>query len=149
MPLNYDISDIAMYKDNFDEAYTEYKQFGDTYKDVKPRLKGLIFAGGMVALGSITYKNVSEWYVRLKLCEEMYSTFLTSEYVEEEDTYKDKPVEAKELVKYIGLHTNHSTLTRNQWIKNVIRNQRVNLTATQMQYRLKKLEEQFEKEVFA
>jgi hypothetical protein len=149
MPLNYDISDIAMYKDNFDEAYTEYKQFGDTYKDVKPRLKGLIFAGGMVALGSITYKNVSEWYVRLKLCEEMYSTFLTSEYVEEEDTYKDKPVEAKELVKYIGLHTNHSTLTRNQWIKNVIRNQRVDLTATQMQYRLKKLEEQFEKEVFA
>jgi len=149
MPLNYDISDIAMYKDNFDEAYTEYKQFGDTYKDVKPRLKGLIFAGGMVALGSITYKNVSEWYVRLKLCEEMYNTFLTSEYVEEEDTYKDKPVEAKELVKYIGLHTNHSTLTRNQWIKNVIRNQRVDLTATQMQYRLKKLEEQFEKEVFA
>jgi hypothetical protein len=149
MPLNYDISDIAMYKDNFDEAYTEYKQFGDTYKDVKPRLKGLIFAGGMVALGSITYKNVSEWYVRLKLCEEMYSTFLTSEYVEEEDTYKDKPVEAKEIVKYIGLHTNHSTLTRNQWIKNVIRNQRVDLTATQMQYRLKKLEEQFEKEVFA
>ena len=149
MPLNYDISDIAMYKDNFDEAYTEYKQFGDTHKDVKPRLKGLIFSGGMVALGSITYKNVSEWYVRLKLCEEMYSTFLTSEYVEEEDTYKDKPVEAKELVKYIGLHTNHSTLTRNQWIKNVIRNQRVDLTATQMQYRLKKLEEQFEKEVFA
>jgi hypothetical protein len=149
MPLNYDISDIAMYKDNFDEAYTEYKQFGDTYKDVKPRLKGLIFAGGMVALGSITYKNVSEWYARLKLCEEMYNTFLTSEYVEEEDTYKDKPVEAKELVKYIGLHTNHSTLTRNQWIKNVIRNQRVDLTATQMQYRLKKLEEQFEKEVFA
>jgi hypothetical protein len=149
MPLNYDISDIAMYKDNFDEAYTEYTQFGDTYKDVKPRLKGLIFAGGMVALGSITYKNVSEWYVRLKLCEEMYNTFLTSEYVEEEDTYKDKPVEAKEIVKYIGLHTNHSTLTRNQWIKNVIRNQRVNLTATQMQYRLKKLEEQFEKEVFA
>jgi hypothetical protein len=149
MPLNYDISDIAMYKDNFDEAYTEYTQFGDTYKDVKPRLKGLIFAGGMVALGSITYKNVSEWYVRLKLCEEMYSTFLTSEYVEEEDTYKDKPVEAKEIVKYIGLHTNHSTLTRNQWIKNVIRNQTVKLTATQMQYRLKKLDEQFEKEVFA
>lgn len=149
MPLNYDISDIAMYKDNFDEAYTEYKQFGDTYKDVKPFLKGLIFAGGMVALGSINYKNVSEWYARLKLCEEMYNTFLTSEYVEEEDTYKDKPVEAKELVKYIGLHTNHSTLTRNQWIKNVIRNQRVDLTATQMQYRLKKLEEQFLKEVFA
>ena len=148
MPLNYDISDIAMYKDNFDEAYTEYTQFGDTYKDVKPRLKGLIFAGGMVALGSITYKNVSEWYVRLKLCEEMYNTFLTSEYVEEEDTYKDKPVEAKEIVKYIGLHTNHSTLTRNQWIKNVIRNQTVKLTATQMQYRLKKLEEEFQKEVF-
>ena len=149
MPLNYDISDIAMYKNNYDEAYTEYKQFGDTYKDVKPFLKGLIFAGGMVALGSITYKNVSEWYARLKLCEEMYSTHLTIEYVEEEDTFKDKPLDAKELVKYIGLHTNHSTLTRGQWTKNVKRNQQVNLTITQMQYRLKKLEEQFEKEVSA
>jgi hypothetical protein len=149
MPLNYDISDIAMYKDNFDEAYTEYKQFGDTYKDVKPFLKGLIFAGGMVGLGSINYKNVSEWYARLKLCEEMYSTYLTTEYVEEEDTYKDKPVEAKVLVKYIGLHTNHSNISRGQWIKNVKRNQNVSLTHAQMQYRLKKLEEQFEKEVFA
>jgi hypothetical protein len=79
----------------------------------------------------------------------MYNTFLTSEYVEEEDTYKDKPVEAKELVKYIGLHTNHSTITRGQWVKNVKRNQNVSLTHAQMQYRLKKLEEQFEKEVFA
>jgi hypothetical protein len=149
MPLNYDISDIAMYKDNFDEAYTEYQQFGDTYKDVKPFLKGLIFAGGMVALGSITYKNVGEWYARLKLCEEMYKTFLTTQYDEEVESYVDKPLEAKELVKYIGLHTNHSTITRGQWVKNVKRNQNVSLTHAQMQYRLKKLEEQFEKEVFA
>ena len=79
----------------------------------------------------------------------MYSAYLTTEYVEEEDTYKEKPLDAKELVKYIGLHTNHSTITRGQWIKNVQRNQKVKFTATQMQYRLKKLEEQFEKEVFA
>lgn len=147
MPLNYDISDIAMYKDNFDEAYTEYTQFGDTYKDVKPFLKGLIFAGGMVGLGSINYKNVSEWYARLKMCEEMYHTYLTTEYVEEEDTYKDKPLDAKELVKYIGLHTNHSTITRGVWVKNVKRYQNVTLSHSQIQYRLKKLEEQFEKEV--
>jgi hypothetical protein len=149
MPLNYDISDIAMYKDNYDEAYVEYSDLGYKYKDVKPFLKGLIFAGGMVALGSINYKNVSEWYARLKLCEEMYSTYLTRELTEDGMDYKDKPLEAKELVKYIGLHTNHSTITRGQWIKNVKRNQTVSLTATQMQYRLKKLEEQFEKEVFA
>jgi len=147
MPLNYDISDIAMYKDNFDEAYTEYTQFGDTYKDVKPFLKGLIFAGGMIGLGSITYRNVSEWYARLKMCEEMYHTYLTTEYVEEEDTYKNKPLDAKDLVKYIGLHTNHSNLTRGVWVKNVKRYQNVNLSHSQIQYRLKKLEEQFEKEV--
>lgn len=147
MPLNYDISSIAMYKDNFDEAYTEYTQFGDTYKDVKPFLKSLIFSGGMVVLGSITYKNVSEWYARLKLCEEMYSTFLTMEYDEEEKDYKNKPLHAKELVKYIGLHTNHSTITRGQWVKNVKRNQTVSLTHSQMQYRLTKLEAQFEREV--
>ncbi len=149
MPLNYDISDIAMYKDNYDEAYVEYTDLGYAYKDVKPFLKALIFAGGMVALGSITYKNVSEWYARLKLCEEMYSTTLTRELTEDGMDYKDKPLDAKELVKYIGLHTNHSTITRGQWVKNVKRNQNVNLTIAQMQYRLKKLEEQFEKEVFA
>jgi len=148
MPLNYDISDIAMYKNNFDEAYTEYTQFGDTYKDVKPRLKGLIFAGGMVALGSITYKNVSEWYARLKLCEEMYKTYLISRYDEDQKEYVDVPLEAKELAKYIGLSTNHSTVTRSQWTKNVKRNQSVDLTTTQMIARLKKLEEKFEREVF-
>ena len=58
MPLSYDITKIAMYKDNYDEAYQEYNQLGSTYTDVKPFLKGLIFAGGMVALSSITFKNV-------------------------------------------------------------------------------------------
>jgi hypothetical protein len=79
----------------------------------------------------------------------MYKTFLTTQYDEEVESYVDKPLEAKELVKYIGLHTNHSTITRGQWVKNVKRNQNVSLTHAQMQYRLKKLEEQFEKEVFA
>ena len=83
MTLNYDITKIAMYKDNYDEAYQEYTQFGETYSDVKPFLKGLIFSGGMVALSSITFKNVGEWYARLKLCEEMYSAYLTSKYDED------------------------------------------------------------------
>ena len=147
MPLNYDITRIAMYKDNYDEAYQEYKQLGSTYTDVKPFLKGLIFSGGMVALSNITYKNVSEWYARLKLCEEMYHTYLTTEYVEAEDTWKDKPLDAKELIKYIGLSTNHSTRTRSEWTKNIKRNQNVDRTTTQMIARLKKLEEQFEREV--
>ena len=148
MTLNYDITKIAMYKDNYDEAYQEYTQFGETYSDVKPFLKGLIFSGGMVALSSITFKNVGEWYARLKLCEEMYSTYLTSRYDEDEKKYVDIPLEAKEIAKYIGLSTNHSTVTRSQWTKNVKRNQTVDLTTTQMIARLKKLEEKFEREVF-
>jgi hypothetical protein len=147
MPLNYDITKIAMYKDKYDDAYQEYQQFGETYKDVKPFLKGLIFAGGMVALGSITFKNVSEWYARLKLCEEMYHTYIVSRYDEDKEDYVNIPLEAKELVKYIGLSTNHSTITRGQWVKNVKRNQTVDLTTSQMQYRLIKLEKQFEDEV--
>jgi hypothetical protein len=147
MPLNYDITKIAMYKDNYDDAYQEYQQFGDTYKDVKPFLKGLIFSGGMVALGSINYKNVSEWYARLKLCEEIYKTYLISRYDEDKENYVDVPLEAKELAKYIGLITNHSTITRGQWVKNVKRNHTIDLTTSQMNYRLKKLEEEFEKEV--
>lgn len=148
MTLNYDITKIAMYKDNYDEAYQEYKQFGETYTDVKPFLKGLIFSGGMVALGSITFKNVGEWYARLKLCEEMYSAYLTSKFDEDQDKWVNVPLEAKEIVKYIGLKTNHSTVTRSQWTKNVKRNQTVDITTTQMIARLKKLEEKFETEVF-
>jgi hypothetical protein len=148
MPLSYDITKIAMYKDNYDEAYQDYTQFGETYSDVKPFLKGLIFSGGMVALSSITFKNVVEWYARLKLCEEMYSTYIISKYDEDEGKYINVPLEAKELVKYIGLKTNHSTVTRAQWTKNVKRNQTVDLTTTQMLARLKKLEEKFEREVF-
>ncbi|CAB4135698.1 hypothetical protein UFOVP573_26 [uncultured Caudovirales phage] len=148
MTLNYDITKIAMYKDNYDEAYQEYTQFGSTYRDVKPFLKGLIFSGGMVALSSITFKNVGEWYARLKLCEEMYKTYLISKYDEDQKEYVDVPLEAKELAKYIGLSTNHSTATRSQWTKNVKRNQSVDLTTTQMIARLKKLEEKFEREVF-
>jgi hypothetical protein len=148
MTLNYDITKIAMYKDNYDEAYQEYTQLGSTYTDVKPFLKGLIFSGGMVALSSITFKNVGEWYARLKLCEEMYRTYLTSKYDEDKKEWVDVPLEAKELAKYIGLSTNHSTVTRSQWTKNVKRNQSVDLTTTQMIARLKKLEEKFEREVF-
>ena len=148
MTLNYDITKIAMYKDNYDEAYQEYTQFGSVYTDVKPFLKGLIFSGGMVALSSITFKNVGEWYARLKLCEEMYKTYLTSKYDEDKKEWVDVPLEAKELAKYIGLSTNHSTVTRSQWTKNVKRNQSVDLTTTQMIARLKKLEEKFEREVF-
>ena len=148
MTLNYDITRIAMYKDNYDEAYQEYKQLGSTYTDVKPFLKGLIFSGGMVALSSITFKNVGEWYARLKLCEEMYSAYLTSKYDEDKKEWVNVPLEAKELAKHIGLSTNHSTVTRSQWTKNVKRNQTVDLTTTQMIARLKKLEEKFEREVF-
>ena len=84
----------------------------------------------------------------MKLCEEIYSAYLTSEYVEETDNYESKPLEAKELIKYIGLITNHSSITRSQWIKNVKRNMTIDLTASQMEYRLKKLEEEFQREVF-
>ena len=148
MTLNYDITKIAMYKDNYDEAYQEYTQFGSTYRDVKPFLKSLIFSGGMVALSSITFKNVGEWYARLKLCEEMYSAYLTSKYDEDKKEWVNVPLEAKELAKHIGLATNNSTVVRNKWVQNVKRNQTVDLTTTQMIARLKKLEEKFEREVF-
>lgn len=148
MTLDFNITKIAMYKDNYDEAYQEYSQFGQVYTDVKPFLKSLIFSGGMVALGSITFKNVGEWYARLKLCEEMYHTYLTSKFDEDQNEWVDVPLEAKEIVKYIGLSTNCTTIVRNKWVQNVKRNQTVDLTTTQMIARLKKLEEKFEREVF-
>ena len=119
MSLNYNLERIAQFKDNFDLAYQEYKGMDGTYTDVKRDLKQLIFASMMISLNYITYKNVAEWYARFKICEELYGISFLVHFTDDDLEYiKLTPSALKE---YIGLGTNHSTLTRKEWVDNVLR----------------------------
>lgn len=151
MPLTYDLSDIKMFKGtDFESAYVEINDgFGNTVRDLDPYIKSLVFSGGMVGLGRITISNVDEWYARLKLCEEVYNSFLIRRYSDEREEFVDEPLDPKMLIKYIGLSTNHSQLTRSEWLKNMKRYHKdVIFTQSQLTQKVKNYINEFKEMVY-
>jgi hypothetical protein len=147
MTLNYNIGSIKMYKDNIESAYQEYTNFGDVYTDVKPYLKTLIFSSMMISLNSITSTNVSQWYSRLVLCEEIYKMNVFEKWVDN-DIVKIE-IDPKELIKNIGLSTNSTNRSNAEWIKVVLQNHKdIEYTSAQLSKKLKKLETDFFEAVF-
>ena len=147
MSLNYDLSKISQFKDNFDLAYQEYKGMDGTYTDVKRDLKQLIFSSMMISLNSITYKNVSEWYARLLVCEEVYSMNVFETW--EGNELVKIPVEPKLLTQYLGLATNSTNRSRSEWVKTMIKNNKdIKYTPTTLTSKLRKLEVEFQEKVF-
>ena len=147
MSLNYDLSKITQFKNNFDLAYQEYKGMDGTYTDVKRDLKQLIFTSMMISLNYITYKNVAEWYARLLVCEEIYIMNVFEKW-EGNDLIK-VPVEPKDLVQYIGLSTNSTNRSRSEWVKIMLQNNKnTKYNISTLTSKLRKLEVQFEEKVF-
>ena len=147
MSLNYNLSRISMFKDNFDLAYQEYQGIGGPYTDVKRDLKQLIFASMMVSLNEITYKNVAEWYARLTVCEELNEVNVFERW-EGNELIKD-PIEPKELVKYLGLAVNATNRSRSEWVKVMIKNNKDGkYTTTTLTSKLRKLEVEFQERIF-
>ena len=147
MSLNYDLSKIEQFKNNFDLAYQEYKGMDGTYTDVKRDLKQLIFSSMMISLNSITYKNVSEWYARLLVCEEVYSMNVFETW--EGNELVKIPVEPKLLTQYLGLATNSTNRSRSEWVKVMIKNNKdIKYTTTTLTSKLRKLEVEFQEKVF-
>ena len=147
MSLNYDLSKILQFKDNFDLAYQEYKGMDGTYTDVKRDLKQLIFSSMMISLNSITYKNVSEWYARLLVCEEVYSMNVFETW--EGNELVKIPVEPKLLTQYLGLATNSTNRSRSEFVKTMIKNNKdIKYTPTTLTSKLRKLEVEFQEKVF-
>ena len=147
MSLNYDLSKIEQFKDNFDLAYQEYNGMDGTYSDVKRDLKQLIFASMMISLNSITYKNVAEWYSRLLVCEEIYIMNVFEKW-EGNDLIK-VPIEPKSLTQYLGLATNSTNRSRSEWVKIMLQNNKnTKYDAKTLTSKLRKLEFQFEQKVF-
>lgn len=147
MSLNYDLSKISQFKDNFDLAYQEYKGMDGTYTDVKRDLKQLIFSSMMISLNSITYKNVSEWYARLLVCEEVYNMNVFETW--EGNELVKIPVEPKLLTQYLGLATNSTNRSRSEFVKTMIKNNKdIKYTTTTLTSKLRKLEVEFQEKVF-
>ena len=147
MSLNYNLGKITQFKDNFDLAYQEYNGIGGTYTDVKADLKQLIFASMMISLNEITYKNVSEWYARLIVAEEMNNLNIWEKW--EGNELVKVPVEPKLLTQYIGLSTNSTVRSRSEWVKVMLRNNKdTKYNVTTLTYKLRKLEAQFEEKVY-
>lgn len=119
MPLTWDASRIEKFKDNTDAIWIEHDRGDGKEYECEPKLKALIFAGGVVGYSSIKYSNVAEWYARFKICEELYGISFLVQFTDDGLEYiKLTPSALKE---YIGLGTNHSTYTRKEWIDNVLR----------------------------
>ena len=147
MSLNYDLSKITQFKNNFDLAYQEYKGMDGTYTDVKRDLKQLIFSSMMISLNSITYKNVSEWYSRLLVCEEVYSMNVFETW--EGNGLIKIPIEPKLLTQYLGLATNSTNRSRSEFVKTMIKNNKdIKYTPTTLTSKLRKLEAEFQEKVF-
>ena len=147
MSLNYNLGRIAQFKDNFDLAYQEYNGMGGTYTDVKSDLKQLIFASMMISLNEITYKNVSEWYARLIVAEEINNLNIWEKW--EGNELVKVPVEPKLLTQYIGLSTNSTVRSRSEWVKVMLRNNKdTKYNVSTLTSKLRKLEVQFEEKVY-
>jgi len=147
MSLNYNLGNIAQFKDNFDLAYQEYNGMGGTYTDVKRDLKQLIFASMMISLNEITYKNVSEWYARLIVAEEINNVNIWEKW--EGNELVKIPVEPKLLTQYLGLSTNSTNRSRSEWVKIMIKNNKdIKYTTTTLTSKLRKLEVEFQEKIF-
>ena len=147
MSLNYNLGRIAQFKDNFDLAYQEYNGMGGTYTDVKADLKQLIFASMMISLNEITYKNVSEWYARLIVAEEINNLNIWEKW--EGNELVKVPVEPKLLTQYIGLSTNSTVRSRSEWVKIMLRNNKdTKYNVSTLTSKLRRLEVQFEEKVY-
>lgn len=147
MSLNYNLGRIAQFKDNFDLAYQDYNGIGGVYTDVKADLKQLIFASMMISLNEITYKNVSEWYARLIVAEEINNVNIWEKW--EGDELVKVPVEPKLLIQYLGLSTNSTNRSRSEWVKIMLQNNKhTKYNVSTLTAKLRKLEAQFEERAY-
>lgn len=143
MTLDYNFSKVKKYQGN-EDAWIEVTSFGEKGWDIEPVMKGLIFGGGMVGLQSITKSNASEWYARIKICEEFLGLFITRKW--ENNEIVDVPLKKEVLAEYVGLSTNHSIRNRSEWIKNLKKNNKeIEPTASELTNKLKRFVEEFDK----
>ena len=104
MSLNFKLDKI--------KNYTEVCHKGE---ELHPVTNGLIWSTMTVGLGEITAKNIDEWLIRLALADKLFGTMMFVGSGPNER--QPRPFTREELVAHIGLTTNVSNETRNQFTK--------------------------------
>lgn len=90
---------------------TEVKDWDKTTEEENVVLNTLIWMTMAVGMREITEKNHIEFHARVQLIEKLHGSLLHEEG-------KDRLIKLEEVKRFIGLSTNASTLTRNQFNKN-------------------------------
>ena len=88
-------------------------QEGDE-REIKPITKCLVFATISVGIGEITEDNAPEFFARLRIVEELSGRFLSGPSTE--DLY----IKPEDVHAHIGLSTNVSYETREEWAQRII-----------------------------
>jgi len=118
MSLNYNLSNVKCYQQDFSKLYVKYTQFGSEYEDLNPEAKSMVFATVMVGIGTITDSNASDFYARYKFLEKIDGTYLYS-YLGESGDLEDQYVTTDIVNKYIGLSTNVSFESNTSWLDRI------------------------------
>lgn len=77
----------------------------------------LIWGTMSVDIGTIKPKNIADFYARVKVIE-LFGTLVTK-YDDQKDESNPYPLSFGDIEKRIGLSTNVSTVTPNQWLKRI------------------------------
>lgn len=130
MPLSWNISNTAAYKQDPESCFVEVTEFGETQKRLRWDIEGFIFWGGLVGFTEITEKNVAEYYGRSKLVEKIHQVGIGRRFVDgqAENVY----VTPELLAPMVGLSTNHGTYSLAEWLKRTARNADVKMTKAEM-----------------
>lgn len=98
MPLNWSVTDCK-----------GWAEWSERENDIKDKL---IYGTLYVDLGTIELKNINEWLFRIRMWRALYDDTFTLLYSDEQIN-----INRKVLVKFIGLKTNVSNMTRSKWMK--------------------------------
>jgi hypothetical protein len=125
MPLTWNIKDIEMYKDDVESAYIEVEEYGRKGFDLNPVTKTLVFWGGVAGYSNITKSNAAEYYARSRVVEELCKTSFMVGWRQLEDGNHERydiHMAMDDVRNHIGLSTNHSTYSTNEWIDIFVNN---------------------------
>jgi hypothetical protein len=112
MSLNWSIEDVKDYKKGC--WLDDPENPGWENRILNPITDGLILHTMAVGIGEITEDTVEEFYNRSRLYTQFFGGSIRS-YNEETEKYESRPFTATEINDHIGLSTNVSYETGNEW----------------------------------
>jgi len=120
MSLNYDLGEIK----NFEDLCWLPDEVGEDGKktfSINPVTRALTFHAMSIGMGSITKKNWKEFFIRVAAYEAVEGASLHG-FDEEEKKPLPRPITQEDVVNHIGLATNVSKISANEFHKRLAKN---------------------------